>query len=53
MILAWRIPALAERLRAATIRAAQAQQAAAGPTGPTETDRTPERRTVTPERLAA
>jgi hypothetical protein len=53
MIMAPRIPALTERMRAATIRAAEAQQAMAGPTGPTETVETPERRKVTPERLAA
>ena len=51
MILASRIPALTDRLRAATIKAAAEQQAPAGPTGTAEVDRIPERRK--PEPLAA
>jgi hypothetical protein len=50
MILASRIPALTERMRAATIKAAEEQQAT---TGPVEPDHMPERRKPAAERLAA
>ena len=54
MIVASRIPALAERMRAVTIRAAAEQQPGpAGPIGPVEADPAPERAKATLERLAA
>ncbi len=53
MILAWRIPALTEQMRAATIRAANEQKAPASLTGTPRTEQTPERREGELERLAA